>query len=122
MLPLFCSVQVCVSLCFLSLWICNFPLSLFSKSPFFVKLVTQSYSILLILFLNLFLFLSAFSVFLNEVISDGLLANLLSRFSVLINYIIHSYNIFSVSSCFPSFSGLRFFSSQVFQDHNHKIQ
>ena len=46
--------------------ICNFPLSLFNKSPFFVKLITQSYSILLILLLNLFLFLSTFSVFLNE--------------------------------------------------------
>ena len=55
-----------MSLYFLPLWICNFPLSLFNKSPFFVKLITQSYSILLILLLNLFLFLSTFSVFLNE--------------------------------------------------------
>ena len=46
--------------------ICNFPLSLFNKSPFFVKLITHSYSILLILLSNLFLFLSACFVFLNE--------------------------------------------------------
>ena len=32
-----------MSLYFLPLWICNFPLSLFNKSPFFVKLITQSY-------------------------------------------------------------------------------
>ena len=30
-----------MSLYFLPLWICNFPLSLFNKSPFFVKLITQ---------------------------------------------------------------------------------
>ena len=66
MWPLFCSVQVYISLYFLPLWICNFPLSLFNKSPFFVKLITHSYSILLILLSNLFLFLSACFVFLNE--------------------------------------------------------
>ena len=66
MWSLFCSVQVYISLYFLPLSICNFPLSLFNKNPFFVKLITKSYSILLILLLNLSLFLSAFSVFLNE--------------------------------------------------------
>ena len=55
-----------INLYVLSLQLCNFPLSLFSKSPFFVKLIAQSYSILLILLLNLFLFLSAFSVYLHE--------------------------------------------------------
>ena len=53
---LVCSVQVYISLYFLPLWICNFPLSLYNKSPFFVRLITQSHSILLILLFNLFLF------------------------------------------------------------------
>ena len=35
--PLFCSVQGYISLYFLPLWICNFPLSLFNKSPFFCQ-------------------------------------------------------------------------------------
>ena len=48
---LVCSVQVYISLYFLPLWICN---CLF-KSPFFVRFITQSHSILLILLLNLFL-------------------------------------------------------------------
>ena len=56
MWPLFCSVQGYISLYFLPLWICNFPLSLYNKSPFFVRLITQSHSILLILLFNLFLF------------------------------------------------------------------
>ena len=110
MWPLFCSVQVYISLYFLLLWICNFPLSLFNKRLFFVKLFTQSYSILLILLLTLFLFLSASSIFLNKYFFRWLACKSFSRCSVL------SYNIFSVSSCFPSFSGLRFFSNQVFQD------
>ena len=55
---LFCSVQVYISLYFLPLQICNFPLYLFYKSSFFVKFK----------FLNLFSFLSVFSVFINEYI------------------------------------------------------
>ena len=41
--------------------------------------------------------------------------SLLNRFSVLINYIMWSSNHCSTSSCFPRFSGSRFFRVQVFQ-------
>ena len=40
--------------------------------------------------------------------------SLLNRFSVLINYIMLSYH-FSSFSCFPRFSGSRFFKVQLFQ-------
>ena len=60
--------------------------------------------------LNLFLSLSTFSVFLNDYFFRWLaLRSCLSRFSVLINYIMWSYNLFSISSCFPRFSWSRFF-------------
>ena len=112
MWSLFCSVRVYISLYFLPLNICNFPLSLLYKSPFFIKFITQSYLSLLIFFL----FLSAFSVFLNDYFLRCLVCkSLLSRFLVIINYIMQSYNLFSVSNCFPNVSGLRFFSTQVFQ-------
>ena len=48
--------------------------------------------------------------------------SLLSRFSVLINYTMWSFNLFTASSCFPHFSRRpdfwksRFFKVQVFQD------
>ena len=81
-----------------------------------IKFITQSYLFLL----NLFLFLSTFSVFLNDyfsrwlaIFADG--KSILSRFSVLINYIMCSYSFFSVSSCFPRFSWSRIFKVQVFQ-------
>ena len=112
MWSLFCSVRVYISLYFLPLNLCNFPLSLLYKSPFFIKFITQSYLSLLIFFL----FLSAFSVLVNDYFLRCLACkSLLSRFSVIINYIMQSYNLFSVSSCFPNASGLRFFSTQVFQ-------
>ena len=114
MWSLFCSVRVYISLYFLPLNICNFPLSLLYKSPFFIKFITQSYLSLLIFFF--LLFLRAFSVFLNDYFLRCLACkSLLSRFSVIINYIMQSCNLFSVSSCFPNVSGLRFFSTQVFQ-------
>ena len=114
MWSLFCSVRVYISLYFLPLNICNFPLNLLYKSPFFIKFITQSYLSLLIFFF--LLFLRAFSVFLNDYFLRCLACkSLLSRFSVIINYIMQSCNLFSVSSCFPNVSGLRFFSTQVFQ-------
>ena len=113
MWSLFCSVQVYISLYFLPLSICNFPLSLSNKNPFFVKLITKSYSILLILLLNLSLFLSAFC--LPQYFFKWLPCKSSQKVFVLINYIMQSCNIFSVSICFLSFSGLRFFSNQVFQ-------
>ena len=64
--------------------------------------------------LNLFLFISTFSVFLNDYFFKWLdYKSLLSRFSLLINYIMWSYNIFSVSNCFPHFSWSWFFRVQV---------
>ena len=41
--------------------------------------------------------------------------SLLSRFSVLISYNMWPSNHFFISSCFPCFSGSRFFRVQVFQ-------
>ena len=66
-----------------------------------------------LLFLNFLLFLSTFSVVLNDYFFRWLVYKfLLSRFLVLINYIIWSYNLFSVSNVFqgpgfyrPGFSG-----------------
>ena len=65
--------------------------------------------------LNLFLFRSTSSVFLNDYFLRWLAdKSLLSRFSVLINYIMWSYNIFSVSSCFPGVSRFRFWKKPNF--------
>ena len=68
--------------------------------------------------LNLFLLLSTFSVFLKSlnIYFFRWLAykSLLSRFSVLIVYIIWFSSLFSTSSCFPRFSWSRFFRIQVF--------
>ena len=69
--------------------------------------------------LNSFLFLSRFSVSLKSL--DNYFFRwfsykpLFSRFSVLISYNMWSSNHFSISSCFPCFSGSRFFRVQVFQ-------
>ena len=67
--------------------------------------------------LNLFLSLSIFSVFLSDFFFFRWLAykSFLSRFSVFINYIMWSDNLFSVSSCFPCFSWSSLFRVQVFQ-------
>ena len=69
--------------------------------------------------LNSFLFLSRFSVSLksldNYFFRWFAYKSLLSRFSVLISYNMWSSNHFSISSCFPCFSGSRFFMVQVFQ-------
>ena len=43
MWSIFYSRQGYIRLYFPALWKCNFPLSLFNKSPFFVKIITQSY-------------------------------------------------------------------------------
>ena len=70
------------------------------------------------LLLNSFFFLSRFSVFLkslkNYFFRRFAYKSLLSRFSVLINCIMWSSNYFSRFSCFPRFSGARFFRVQVF--------
>ena len=67
------------------------------------------------LFLNLFLFLSTFSVFHNDYFFRCLAyKSLPNKFSDLINYILWPYNFFSVSSCFPCFSWSRFFWVQAF--------
>ena len=69
--------------------------------------------------LNSFLFLSRFPVSLksldNYFFRWFTYKSLFSRFSVLISYNMWSSNHFSISSCFPCFSGSRFFRVQVFQ-------
>ena len=73
-----------------------------------IKFVTQSYLSLL----NSFLFLSRFSVSLknlnNYFFRRFAYKSLLNRFSVLIDYIMWSFNHFSTSSCFLHFLGSRF--------------
>ena len=60
--------------------------------------------------LNLFLLLSTFSVFLHDYFFGWFaFKSRFNRFSVLVNYIMWSYNLFSVSSCFPRFTWSRFF-------------
>ena len=80
-----------------------------------IKFITQSYLSLL----NSFLFLSRFSVSLksldNYFFRWFAYKSLFSRFSVLISYNMWSSNHFSISGCFPCFSGSRFFRFQVFQ-------
>ena len=64
----------------------------------------------------LLLFSSTFSVVLNYYFFRWLACkSLLSRFLVLINYFMWSYNLFSVSNIFqgPGFSGSRFFRGRV---------
>ena len=72
--------------------------------------------------LNSFLFLSRFSVSLKSL--DDFFRwffrwfaykSLLSRFSVLRSYNMWSSNHFSISSCFPCYSGFKFFRVQVFE-------
>ena len=71
-----------------------------------IKFITQSY---LFTLLNSFLFLSRFSVTLKSL--DNYFfrwftqKSLFSRFSVLISYNMWPFNHFSISSCFPGFSG-----------------
>ena len=78
-----------------------------------IKFITQSYLSLL----NSFLFLSRFSVSLksldNYFFRWFAYKSLLSKFSVLISYNMWSYNHFSISNCFPCFSGSRFFRVRV---------
>ena len=80
-----------------------------------MKYITQSYLSLL----SPFLFLSRVSASLKSLNNYFFrrfdYKSLLNRFSVLINYIMWSSNHFSTSSCFPRFSGSRFFRVQVFQ-------
>ena len=96
-------------LCIVCMWL------LFSiKAPFLLSLLHN----LTYHFWIFSLFLRAFSVFFNDYFFRWLVSScksLLSRFSVIINHITQSYNLFSVSSCFSGFSELRFFSIQVFQ-------
>ena len=82
----------------------NFLFLIEKKLLKLVRFITQSYLPLL----NLFLFLSLFSVFLNNCFFRWLAyKSLLSRFLVLINYIMWSYNLFSVIHVFhgPGCSG-----------------
>ena len=67
--------------------------------------------------LNSFLFFSRFSLksLDNYFFRWFAYKSLFSRFSVLISYNMWSSNHFSISSCFPCFSGSRFFRVQVFQ-------
>ena len=114
MWPLFCSVQVYISLYFLPLWICNFPLSLFNP------LFCQAFYTILFNLTNLCFWICFYSQvhFLSSsmnISSDDLLVSLLSRCSVLMNYVMQSNNIFSVSSCFLSFSGLSFLATRFFR-------
>ena len=89
----------------------QFFISYWEKLLKLIRFITQSYLPLL----NLFLFLSLFSVFLNNCFFRWLAYKpLLSRFLVLINYIKWSCNLFSVSSCFPRFSWSRLCRVQVF--------
>ena len=65
--------------------------------------------------LNLFLSLNTFSVFRSDFFFRWpAYKSLLSRFSVLINYIMWSDNLLSVSSCFPCFSWSSLFRVQDF--------
>ena len=96
---------------------------------FLLRKLFESYQVYYTILLhNLFFFSFFFFVFLNDYFFRWLayksLLLLLSIFSVLINYIMWSYNLFCVSSCFPhhgpGFSGprfllSRFFRAQVFQ-------
>ena len=79
------------------------------------SLITQSCLSLL----NSYLFLNRFSVSLkslsNYFFGRFAYKSLLNRFSVLINYIMWSFNHLSTSTCFPRFSGSSFFRVQVFQ-------
>ena len=76
-----------------------------------LKFISQSYLSLL----NLFLLLSTFSLFFNDLFFRWIAyKSFVSKFSVLINYILWPYNLFSVSSCFPHFSWSRFFRVKIF--------
>ena len=93
----------------------NFSFLIEKKFQKLIKFIAHFYLSLL----NSFLFLSRFSVSLkslnNYFFRRFAYKSLLNRFSVLINYIMWSSNHFSTSSCFPRFSGSRFFGVQVFQ-------
>ena len=88
----------------------QFFISYWEKFLELIKFIT------IVLIYCLWIFLSTFSVFLNDYFFKWLAyKSLLSRFSVLINYIVWSYNLFSISSCFWRFSWFRVFKVQVFQ-------
>ena len=88
----------------------QFFISYWEKFLELIKFIT------IVLIYCLWIFLSTFSVFLNDYFFKWLAyKSLLSRFSVLINYIMWSYNLFSLSSCFRRFSWFRVFKVQVFQ-------
>ena len=88
--------------------------SYWKKFQKLIKFITQSYLSLL----NSLLFLSRFSVSLksldNYFFRWFAYKSLLNRLPVLINYIMWSFNNFAISSCFPRFSGSKFFRFQVF--------
>ena len=91
----------------------RFTQGLFQK---LTKFITQSYLSLL----NSFSFLSRFSVSLkslnNYFFRRFAYTSLLNRLSVLINYVLCDLLMtFSTPSCFPRFSGPRFFRVEVFQ-------
>ena len=86
----------------------------------FINLSSLLHNLTYLSLFNSFSF--TFSVFLkslNNYFSDGLYKPLLSRSSVLINYTMWSFNLFTASSCFPQcswrsgFSGSRFFWVRV---------
>ena len=75
----------------------QFFISYWEKFLKLIKFITQSY----LLLLNLLLFLSTFSVILNDYFFRWLVyKSMISRFLVLINYIMWSYNLFSASNVF----------------------
>ena len=73
---------------------------------FLLRKVFETYQVYYTILLMFWIFfISTFSVLLNDYFFRWLAyKSLLCRFSLLINYIMWSYNIFSVSCCFPWFS------------------
>ena len=90
----------------------DFLLKKFQK---LIKFITQSY-----------LFIISEFIFILKCLPNNYFfrwfayKSLLSRFSVLISYNMWSSNHFSISSCFPCFSGSRFFRVHVFQGPGSK--
>ena len=89
---------------------------------FLIEKVLETYQVyytILFITFEIFLTLSRFSVSLKSLnncfIRGFPCKSLLNRFSLLLNYIMWSFNHFSISSCFPRFSGSRLFRFQPFQ-------
>ena len=82
-----------------------------------IKFIAQSYFFIAFefIFINIYVFLKSL-----KKLQMACYKSLLSRFSVLINHTMWSFNLFTASSCFPyfsrrqGFSRSRFFRVQVF--------